>query len=271
MIFQSVQHTNVPTLGFGTWQLNGLPCQEAVHEAIDIGYRHIDTAAMYGNEEYVGKGIKDSGILREELFVTSKVWYTHLKREELLASAEDSLRKLNIEYLDLLLIHWPNLEVSLEETIEAMLTLKQAGEIRHIGVSNFTPALLKKTVELTPVFCNQVEYHPYFSQQRLLDMCRQHGILLTAYAPVAHGKVMHDPVLQEIGKNYGKSPIQVTLRWLVQQPLVAAIPKAGSTIHRKSNFDIFDFSLTEDEMQSIFNLNQNNRMVNPHWAHDWGK
>jgi 2,5-diketo-D-gluconate reductase B len=269
MIFQMIQKINVPSLGFGTWQLNGLPCQEAVQEAINIGYRHIDTAAMYGNEEHVGKGIRLSGLPRNELFVTSKVWYTHLSKEKLMATAEDSIGKLNIGYLDLLLIHWPNPAVPLEETIGAMMELKQAGKIKHLGVSNFTPALLKKAIQLTDIFCNQVEYHPYLSQKALLDLCQQHEILLIAYAPVAHGEVMHDPVLQEIGSKYGKSPIQVTLRWLLQQPFVAAIPKAGSSAHRRSNFDIFDFNLTAEEMQTILNLNRNNRMVNPPWAPDW--
>ncbi|QHT65421.1 aldo/keto reductase [Rhodocytophaga rosea] len=269
MIFQSIQGTKVPALGFGTWKLNGLPCEEAVQEAIDIGYRHIDTAAMYGNEEYVGNGIQLSGIARNELFVTSKVWHTHLSKEKLRSSAEDSLRKLNIGYLDLLLIHWPNPDVPLEESIGAMLELQQEGKIRHIGVSNFSTTLLQKALQFTAIFCNQVEYHPYLSQKPLLDLCQQQGILLTAYAPVAHGEVMHDPVLQEIGKKYGKSPIQVTLRWLLHQPFVAAIPKAGSNTHRKNNFDIFDFTLKEEEMQAIFKLNRNSRMVNPSWAHEW--
>lgn len=272
MIFQHVQGTPVPALGFGTWQLNGLPCQEAVEQAISIGYRHIDTAAMYGNEVFVGKGIRQSGLQREDLFVTSKVWYTRLKKEEVIASAEESLRALNTPYLDLMLVHWPNPEVPLAETLGALIQLKETGKIRHIGVSNFTPALLQEAGTIAPIFCNQVEYHPYLSQQPLLALCGQHQVLLTAYAPVAHGKVMHDPVLQEIGHKYGKSPIQITLRWLIQQPLVAAIPKAGSSAHRMSNFAIFDFSLTDAEMETIFNLNRNNqRMVNPPWAPVWEK
>lgn len=271
MIFQQIQNSPVPALGFGTWQLTGQPCQQAVAEAIQIGYRHIDTAALYNNEEYVGKGIKQSGIKRSDLFVTSKVWYTHLHRDQVHASAEESLQKLETDYLDLLLVHWPNPEVPLRETLEAMQELQQSGKIKHIGVSNFTPGLMQEAIKVASIFCNQVEYHPYLSQKPLLDFCRQHNILLTAYAPVAHGKVNSDPVLQQIGNKYGKSPVQITLRWLIQQPLVSAIPKAGSTAHRKSNFDIMDFELTSQEMEAIFRLAHDERLVNPHWAPDWEK
>lgn len=271
MILQQIQDRAVPALGFGTWQLTGQPCQQAVAEAISIGYRHIDTAAMYNNEEHVGKGIRQSGISRNDLFVTSKVWYTHLQHKQVISSAEESLQKLQMDYLDLLLIHWPNPEVPLQETLETMQDLQQAGKIKYIGVSNFTPALMQQAVSVAPVFCNQVEYHPYLSQKKLLDFCHQHNILLTAYAPVAHGKVNNDPLLQRIGNKYGKSPVQITLRWLVQQPGVAAIPKAGSTIHRQSNFDIFDFELSAREMEEIFSLASGNRLVNPHWAPQWEK
>jgi 2,5-diketo-D-gluconate reductase B len=265
----TVHQESVPALGFGTWMLNGSSCTDAVTHAIAMGYRHIDTAHMYGNEEYVGKGIKGSGLPRHEIFLTTKVWFTNLKYERVFQSAHESLKKLGTDYVNLLLIHWPNKQIPLEETISAMLELQNAGKTRHIGVSNFPPSLLNEAMQYANIFCNQVEYHPFLSQQKLLKICEANDIVLTAYSPIAQGEVNHQPVLIEIGNKYNKTPVQVTLRWLLQQKNVAAIPKAASSQHRRSNLDIFNFELTRDEMKAIFNLAKNRRLVDAAWAPDW--
>jgi 2,5-diketo-D-gluconate reductase B len=171
--------------------------------------------------------------------------------------------------VDLLLVHWPSFDVPLAETMEAMTGLQREGKVRQVGVSNFPPGLLKEALGYAPVFCNQVEYHPFLAQTALLDVCRQNDVLLTAYSPIAHGAVMEAPVLGDIGRKYGKSPVQVTLRWLVQQPHVAAIPKAASSDRRRQNLDIFDFELTPAEMEQIFGLDQGKRLINPHHAPQW--
>jgi 2,5-diketo-D-gluconate reductase B len=264
----SIQQTQVPALGLGTWQLNGAECRQAVSGALASGYRHIDTASMYGNEEFVGQGIKDAAIPRQEVFLTTKVWYTHLSRQAVVQSLEQSLQKLQTEYVDLLLIHWPNPEIPLQETLGAMQTLQQQGKAKHIGVSNFPARLLKEALQYGPVFCNQVEYHPFLSQQKLVELCKANNTLLTAYCPIAKGEVNEHPVLQQIAQAHGKSPVQVTLRWFMQQD-VAAIPKASGARHRQSNFDIFDFELSTSEMQAISGLAQGKRLVNPAWAPQW--
>jgi 2,5-diketo-D-gluconate reductase B len=267
--YQTVRGTLVPALGFGTWPLKGDECREAVRDALSIGYRHVDTARMYGNEEEVGRGLQEGGVPREEIFLTTKLWYTELTRSKVIDSLHSSLRRLQTEYVDLLLVHWPSSTVPLGETMEAMTGLQREGKVRQVGVSNFPPNLLKEALGHAPVFCNQVEYHPFLGQTALLEVCRQNDVLLTAYSPIAHGAVMEEPVLQAIGQKYGKSPVQVTLRWLVQQPHVAAIPKAASPERRRQNFDIFDFELTPAEMEQVFGLDRRKRLINPSHAPEW--
>lgn len=257
-------------MGLGTWQLKGQECRQSVSEALAAGYRHIDTAEMYDNEVFVGHGLKDSGVPRQEIFLTTKVWYTNLTRDAVHRSLEGSLQKLQTSYVDLLLIHWPNPDVPVGETIEAMLEKQQQGKIKHFGVSNFTTALLAEALRYGPVFCNQVEYHPFLSQQKLISLCTAHEVLLTAYCPIAKGEVNEHPVLLKIARNHNKSPVQVTLKWFMQQE-VSAIPKASSARHRQSNFDIFDFELSSSEMQAIFDLAQGKRLVNPAWSPHWDK
>lgn len=268
-IIRNIQGTPVPALGFGTWPLKGPECREAVRDALAVGYRHIDTARMYANEEEVRKGLKDSGLPREEIFLTTKLWFSELRGPKVKECTEESLRTLQTEYLDLLLIHWPNPKVNLEETITAMQQLQVEGKVRQIGMSNFPSAMLKEALQYAPIFCNQVEYHPFLGQTALSEVCRQHDVLLTAYSPVAHGAVKEDTTLAAIGQKYGKSPVQITLRWLVQQDHVAAIPKASSQGHRLSNLDIFDFALTPEEMALIFGLARNQRLIHPAWAPEW--
>ena len=269
MIYQTIQGKEVPALGFGTFDLKDEVGREAVAHALDLGYRHIDTAESYYNEEAVGAGIQQSGVAREDIFLTTKVGYDKLAPKDVRRSAEESLHKLQTDYVDLLLVHWPNDDIPLEETLDAFAVLREEGKTRHIGVSNFTPSLLQRALDHAEIFCNQVEYHPFLGQDDLLALCQQHDLLLTAYSPIAQGKVVHNKTLQEIGEAHGKSPTQVTLRWLIQQDKVAAIPRTSSAEHRASNFDIFDFSLSNEEMDRIANLAQGKRLVDPDIAPAW--
>jgi len=269
MQYRELYGEEIPALGLGTWRLTGEECVDAVRDALDIGYRHIDTAQMYENEEAVGRGMRESGVDRDEVFLVSKVWFDHLDRSSLLRAAESSLRKLGTDYLDLLLIHWPNPEISLVEPLGAMLELKSAGKIRHVGVSNFTPALVERAREVTPIFCNQVECHPYLQQESLRRQAQEHGYLLTAYCPLARGEVVADEVLEEIGAGHGKSPAQVTLRWHMQREPMVAIPKAASAEHRRANLDVFDFQLSDNEMERIRSLSRRERLIDPSFAPAW--
>lgn len=264
-----VQGERVPALGFGTWQLRGDECTEAVADALQLGYRHVDTAQRYGNETAVGAGIRASGVDRDKVWVTTKVWWESLSYEECLESAKASLARLGLARLDLLLIHWPNEALAMDEPLSAMKKLKDGGTIRHIGVSNFTPSLLQKALDRARILTNQVEYHPFLGQDRLLEMAEENDLMLTAYSPLAQTRVLQDPTLREIGKAHGKSPAQVTLRWLLQQPRVAAIPRASSAEHRRENLNVFDFELNSHEMDRISGLDRGVRLVDPEFAPEW--
>lgn len=251
-----VQGTAVPALGLGTYRLRGKAAESTVREAIELGYRHIDTAEYYENQAAIGAAIEEAAVDREELFVTTKIWHTNLEAAAAKQSARASLAKLGLETIDLLLIHWPSDRVPIEETIGAMNELQAAGRVDHIGVSNFSIDQLEAAIEAsrTPIFTNQVEYNPYTSRPELHDFSVENDILLTAYSPLAKGTVIDDPVLESIGDRYGKSPAQVTLRWLCQQKNVAAIPKATSRAHLEANREINDFELTDEEMTEIASL-----------------
>ncbi len=249
----TIQGVAVPSLGFGTWPLRGDECRLAVEDALAIGYRHIDTAQSYENEAAVGEAIRNSGIAREDIFLVTKVRQSQFNHDQAIASTRESLAKLNVDYIDLLLLHWPNDQVPVGETLTALRTFQEAGTVRQLGVSNFSPAQVEEAGRYATIFCNQVEFHPYKPQQELIAQARQLDYLFTAYSPVARGKVQHDPVLQQIGAAHGKSAVQVTLRWMVQQGL-ATIPKAGSNQHRRDNFAIFDFALSDEEMRAIDGL-----------------
>ena len=259
MKYVDIQGVAVPALGLGTWKLRGEACTEAVEHALSLGYRHIDTAQGYDNEEFVGAGLQKSNLARDDIFLVTKVKPDNFRREQVLTSTAESLGKLQTDYVDLLLMHWPNPDVPLDETLGAFAELQQQGAVRHIGVSNFSSKLMNEAQGVTQIFTNQVEYHPYLSQTALLEQARAQDYLLTAYSPVAQGQVVDDSVLGEIGEAHGKSAVQVTLRWLVQQDHVAAIPKAASEENRVSNLDIFDFELSDDEMARIFALSREER------------
>ena len=256
MEYVTTQGVSVPSLGFGTWPMKGETCRTAVRTALDHGYRHIDTAQMYENESAVGNAIAETDVPREELFVVTKLLRGNLAHDDVLRTARGSLDRLDTGYIDLLLIHSPSRSVPIEESIGAMNELQAEGTVEHIGVSNFSVPQLEAAIDAseTPILTNQVEYHPFTSKSDLLEFCLDHGIMLTAYSPVARGRVLKDETLQTIGERYEKTPAQVALRWLIQQELVAAIPKASGPEHIAENIDIFDFELTVEEMEQIFDL-----------------
>jgi diketogulonate reductase-like aldo/keto reductase len=263
----------IPAIGCGTWELRGDACVQIVAEALRVGYRNIDTAQGYGNEEAVGEGIRASGIPRSDVFVTTKVRPQLVAEGDLQHSAEESIRKLRVDAIDLLLIHWPNPAVPVREMMSALSDAKRRGLTRHIGVSNFTVAKLSEAVAVSPepIVTNQIELHPYLDQTRLLDEVRRLGLTVTAYCPIALGKVVGDPVLEAIASSHGKSAVQVALRWLIQQSAVAAIPRTSDPGRLAENLSVFDFQLTDDEMDRITRLKRpNSRLINePDWVPRW--
>lgn len=243
----------IPALGFGTWELRDAQARHMVEAALEIGYRHIDAAQMYGNEAEVGAALRASGLKRGELFVTTKIWPDRFRAGELQRSVADSLARLQLDAVDLLLLHWPNPDVPLAETMAALNDCAARGWARHIGVSNFPKALLAEAIRLSerPLATDQVEYHPFLGQRTLLEACRAEGMALTAYCPLARGRVFQDPTLARIAQRHGKMAGQVALRWLVQQEGVVAIPRSSRVEHARANFQIFDFALSEPEMAEI--------------------
>lgn len=270
----TIQGTRIPALGFGTWKLTGNDCADAVDFAIQNGYTHIDTAQIYENEAEVGDGIKKSGKARDQLFVTTKVWRNQFSGGTVAQSVDESLKKLKMEYVDLLLVHWPFPETPVQKLVEEVVKAQQAGKARLIGVSNFNVAQIEEAIKISGgKICNdQVEYHPYLNQKPILEAARKNNMFVTAYSPVARGKAIKDAALKEIGLKYGKSAGQVTLRWLVQQDNVAAIPKSATPENIKSNIDIFDFELSAEDMAKISAMGSDEgRQVNPDFAPTWDK
>ncbi|HEX3497895.1 MAG TPA: aldo/keto reductase [Stellaceae bacterium] len=271
MLFVTVKGTKVPALGFGTWQLNGAQCESAVEHALATGYRHIDTAQAYANEREVGRAIARSGVKRDAIFLTTKIAVDRLAAKDVTSSLAGSLDALGTDHVDLLLIHWPSATVKMGETLRAMNEAKAQGRIRHIGVSNFTVAQMREAIEThgSEIFCNQVEYHVLLAQSRVLAFARAHDIMVTAYCPLARGRIADQPELIAIAKNHGKSVAQVALRWLIQQDGVAAIPRSSKREHIAANFALFDFALTGEEMAVIDRLRGNTRVVSPSFAPTW--
>ena len=262
----------IPALGLGTYGLRGSAGAKAVAYALDNGYRHIDTAAFYENEEAVGEGLRAASIPRADIFVTTKVWHENLGRGALQASAEASLKRLRLTHVDLLLIHWPSMTIPLAETMAALCEAKRQGLAKHIGVSNFPALLLDKAVRLSsePLVANQCEYHPRLAQGNLLAACARQGVALVSFCPLAQGDMIADPVVVRIAQAHGKKPGQIILRWHVQQPGVVAIPKSGREENIRDNLAIFDFALSGDEMNAIFALHrQDGRIIHPAWAPAW--
>jgi 2,5-diketo-D-gluconate reductase B len=267
----NAQGVAMPRLGFGTWAMTGRACQAAVESALALGYRHLDTAEMYGNEEAVGAGIAAAGLPRDELFVTTKVWPEHLAPDALRRAFDASLEKLGLDRVDLYLIHWPAPDMDLGATLEALGRLREAGRTRAIGVANFNVALMRQAVEQigAPVACNQVEYHAFLGQETLLGYLRGQGIPLVAYCPVARGEVFKSRELQAIGKKHGATPAQVALKWLLDQDGVAAIPKAQSPENQKANLAALSIPLDEEDRRAIAGLRKDRRLVNVGYAPEW--
>lgn len=242
----------MPAIGFGTMELPHRPA-ELVAAALACGYRHIDTARKYGTEQFVGEGIRASGIPRAELFVTTKVTEENAREADFMRSVETSLKTLGLDYVDLLLVHWPQPKVPFKETLGALAKAKRLGLTRHVGVSNFTLSMLDEAVRTCPepLVTNQIEYHAYLPQDKMLAALKRNGMILTAYCPVARGQLLGDPTVGEIARAHGKTPAQICLRWLIQQPGVAAVPRALEEQHIAENIDVFDFALTEDEMRRL--------------------
>jgi 2,5-diketo-D-gluconate reductase B len=263
-----IQGVTVPKLGFGTWQITGRDCYEAVRHALEIGYRHIDTARAYGNEREVGQAIADSSPARDDVFLTTKIWPDDHAPDRLRAAAEDSLRTLGVEAVDLVLLHWPSKEHPLEATVEALSKLREDGLSRLIGVSNFPPSLLRDALRAGPIANDQVEFHPYLGQDALLEIADEHELFVTAYAPLAHGKVADDPMLAEIGQAHGKTPGQVALRYLLDKDRVVAVPKSNTPERRQENFEVFDFELSAEETGSIDALPKDQRDFSPDFGPD---
>jgi 2,5-diketo-D-gluconate reductase B len=253
MEFLTIHGQTIPVIGFGTAGLNGDAGIESVRDAIEIGYRHIDTAQMYRNEVEVGKGIKTAGIPRDEIFLTTKIVGGSLAADQVGPATDASLKALDVDVIDLLLIHSPSADIPMAETLEAMAKQKADGKIRNIGVSNFRTSMLEEAMGITEIFANQVPYQPGRTQNGLCQIAREKGVMLTAYSPL-RGDGAKAPEIAAIAETHGKTTQQVVLRWLVQQPNVSPIPRSSSSAHRRSNFDIFDFTLTDDEMATIHAL-----------------
>lgn len=252
MMFVEANGAKIPAIGLGTWELRGRACARIVEQALRLGYRHIDTAQMYDNEREVGEGMRAAGLKRDQVFLTTKIWPSHFAPHDLERSARESLVRLRLTEVDLLLLHWPSQQVPLSETLGALARVKSQGLARHIGVSNFTVALIQEAVASCPepLVCDQVEYHPYLDQTKVRDACDRHGMALVAYNPLAKGRIKNDRALQRIGDRYRKTSAQIGLRWLVQQG-VAAIPRTSRLERLSENIEIFDFELSDEDMQEI--------------------
>jgi len=265
----------IPAIGLGTMTLKEQACIDAVKTALRLGYRHIDTAERYGNEEWVGEGLHQglaaTGLQRENVFVTTKVYHDKLAAADFERSFDDSLKKLRLPWVDLLLIHWPNPAVPLAETIGVLCKAKREGRARHVGVANFTTALIAEAVKLSsePLVTNQIEVHPFLDQSKVIAASRKHGLSVTAYCPIARGKIPGNEVLERIGKAHGKSAAQISLRYLVQQGIIP-IPRSANPDHLAANLAVFDFKLSDAEMAEIGKLKRpDGRVVNPPHAPKW--
>jgi diketogulonate reductase-like aldo/keto reductase len=261
----------IPVVGLGTWDLRGRTCARVVEQALRIGYRHIDTAEMYGNEREIGEGLRASGVRREDVFITTKVWQDHLAPREFEQATKESLARLRLSHVDLLLIHWPNPRIPLAETMGAMCRMQQAGFTRHIGVSNFPVAMIDEAVAhaTAPLANHQIEWHAYIDQSKVVAASRRHGLSVTAYSPIARGRAVNDDLLKEIGKRHGKTAGQVSLRFLVQQGAIV-IPRTSKIERLAENMAIFDFTLDDAEMGAMHSLaNPRGRIVDWSGAPNW--
>jgi diketogulonate reductase-like aldo/keto reductase len=258
----------IPRLGLGTWQLEGAACRQAVCDALELGYRAIDTAQGYANEAEVGVAIVESGVPREEVFLTTKVWPDSLVADPT-ALVEESLERLRVERIDLLLLHWPSPALGVEQTAAALRVPLELGLVRYVGVSNFPVAYLERAVREAPIACNQIELHPYLRQPHLMARAAELGVQIVAYSPLARGRVTQDAQLRAMGARHGKSAAQVALRWLLQNPDIALVVKASSRSRLAENLRVFDFALDADEVAAIDALARGLRLLDPPFAPPW--
>ncbi len=256
----------IPTLGFGTYGMSGQLLVDLVREAARAGFQHVDTAQVYRNEAEVGEGIRQSGVGRDAVFVTTKVWVSNYGPRAFAASVDESLGRLGMDHVDLLLLHWPSPAVPLADQIDGLNAAVNAGKARHIGVSNFTIAMMEEAVRLSEhkLLTNQFEYHPYLGQRRLVTATRQQGLAVTAYCGMAVGRVFQEPLLQDMALRYDRSVAQIVLRWLVQQENVIALSRTTNAARLVGNFAIFDFRLADADMERISALAApGSRIVDP--------
>ena len=267
----SSQGVAIPRLGFGTFRMPGRGAQPVVESAIALGFRHIDTAAMYENEDAVGAAIAASGVGRDDLFVTTKVWRDQLAPDALRRAFDASLGKLRLDHVDLYMVHWPARDMDMAATLEVLMTLRDQGLTRSIGVCNFNLPMVRRAVEEigAPIAVHQVEYHPFLSQAPMLAYLRGKGIALTAYAPLAQGRAADDATLAAIGRKHGASAAQVAIAWLLDQDGVMAIPKAGRPESQQANLDALKIRLDDEDRAAIAALPKNQRFVRPPFAPDW--
>src|SRR5262245_22065120 len=261
----SAHGAEIPAIGFGTSGMGDVRA-EHIAAALRLGYRHFDTARKYGTERQVGEGIRASGIPRGDIFLCTKVSHEYLHADDFARSVDESLKTLGVDYVDLLLVHWPNLKIPLPETMAALAKAKRQGLTRHVGVANFNIALIDQAMRLCPepLVTLQAEYHPYLDQTTLFEACRKRGLIYTAYCPLGRGRLFKDPVLGEIARAKGKTIAQVALRWLIQKEIVAPIPRSSNPTRIAENLAVFDFSLSDDEIARISALKRpNGRIANP--------
>lgn len=267
---QMTDGTTIPALGFGTWKMTGQDCLDGVRDALAAGYRHIDTAQFYDNEPEVGRAVADADVARDDVFLTTKVWWEHDDKAAVAKSIDTSLEKLGIDRVDLLMLHWPRPDGKNAPILEAMAEAQAEGKATHLGVCNFTPELLDDALAVAPIVCNQIEYHPFLNQDRVLEACRERGLWVTAYSPLAQGKVADHPTLTQMGLLRQKTPAQVALRWLLDQQSVAVIPKSSSPERRRENLELDDVVLSDNDRATVdFLTRRRERLIDPDWAPRW--
>ena len=267
--------TAIPNPGLGTFRLKGDDLKSAVTEALDLGYRHIDTAQIYENESEIGDLLATSGVDRSELFITTKVWYTNLTRDAFIPSVRESLAKLKTDYVDLLLIHWPSPdeEVPMEEYISQLLESRELGLARNIGISNFTIDQMQRAIQIAgegEILTNQVEVHPFLQNNAVVEFCQRNNIVVTGFMPLAVGKVLEDKTLARIAERHSASIPEVVIAWLKQRDILV-IPSSTKRAHLASNMEGGNLALSESEMSEIESLDRNERIANPDFAPIWDR
>ncbi|NHN57971.1 MULTISPECIES: aldo/keto reductase [Halorussus] len=259
----------MPRLGIGTWEnTDAGTCAESVRQALEMGYRHVDTAQIYDNEEHVGRGIADADVDRDDVFLATKIWTSNLTHDDVIETTRESLDRLGVDYLDLLYVHWPAREYDPEDTLSAFDELYDEGLVENVGVSNFEPRHLDEAREVldAPLFANQVEMHPLLPQDELVEYGREHDVNLVAYSPLARGKVFDVPEIRDVAEKHDASAAQVSLAWLLQRDGVAAIPKASSEDHIRDNWGARDLELDDEDVEKIESIDDRERQVDPGFA-----